>query len=336
MLEKKILIDLEYVYTANIFPFDNQLCVVAGSETEFPSYIKVFNQPGTTRIASAPGGTMSLVPVPGSQNHLVSVMGLFPPFIGFDAGIFLHSKKDGNWATRNVIQLPFAHRCEFLTLDGVNHLFVASCSKYKENPEDWKLAGEVYGVVVGTPDSCDWSPTLIINNLYRNHGMTKSVINGAEWLCVSGTEGIFAIRPNSSGNYDVTQLFDREVSEFYYSDLDGDGVDELVTIEGFHGNTLNVYRKARDKWENIHTSALSFGHGLTVGKFHGESAIVAGSRRDSEALELHKVFDLTKGDIRKFIIEEGVAPTQTRLFNHGGTDYILSANQKKHEVAVYS
>ena len=336
MLKKQKLLELEYVYTANIFPFDNQLCVVAGSENEFPSYIQVFNQTESTQISSAPGGTMSLVPAPGSHNHLVSVMGLFPPFIGFDAGIFLHTKKDGNWSTRNVIPLPFAHRCEFLTVGGVHHLFVASCSKYKENPEDWKLAGEVYGVVVGNPDSCDWTPTLILNNLYRNHGMTKSVINGVECLCVSGTEGIFAIKPNSSGKYDVTQLFDREVSEFYYTDFDNDGVDELVTIEVFHGNTLNVYKMNHGKWENKYTSVLSFGHGLTVGKFNGEAVIVVGNRRDSGALELHKVVDFTKGDIRKSIIEEGVGPTQTRLFHHEGTDYILSANQQKNEVAVYS
>jgi hypothetical protein len=73
-----------------------------------------------------------------------------------------------------------------------------------------------------------------------------------------------------------------------------------------------------------------------VGKFNGESVIIVGSRRESEALEIHKVFNVATGDIRKFTIEEGVAPTQTRLFNHEGIDYILSANQKKNEVAVYS
>lgn len=336
ILNKKKLIDLADVYTANVFPLGNKLYVVAGSENESPSYIQEFNKTETTLISSAPGGTMSLIPVPGSTNHLVSVMGLFPPFIGFDAGIFLHTLKEGKWSTRNVIHLPFAHRCEFLSVNGVNHLFVASCSKYKANPDDWKQAGEVYGVVVGDADICEWKPTLILNNLFKNHGMTKSVINGLECLCVSGTEGIFSIRPNTMGSYDVEQLFDQEVSEFYYVDFDNDGVDELVTIEVFHGNSLNVYKKTLNKWVKTYTSALSFGHGLTVGKFNGESVIIVGSRRESEALEIHKVFNVATGDIRKFTIEEGVAPTQTRLFNHEGIDYILSANQKKNEVAVYS
>jgi hypothetical protein len=36
------------------------------------------------------------------------------------------------------------------------------------------------------------------------------------------------------------------------------------------------------------------------------------------------------------VIEEDAGPTQTQVFTANNTDYILSANQKKNEVAVYS
>ena len=36
------------------------------------------------------------------------------------------------------------------------------------------------------------------------------------------------------------------------------------------------------------------------------------------------------------MIENEVGPTQTQIFSYEGTDYILSANQKKNEVALYS
>jgi hypothetical protein len=81
---------------------------------------------------------------------------------------------------------------------------------------------------------------------------------------------------------------------------------------------------------------LSFGHGLCAGTFKGELVVVVGSRRDNEALELHKVLDFASGAIERIILETGVGPTQTRLFTHKGTDYILSANQVKNEVALYS
>ncbi|NDC73825.1 hypothetical protein EBZ70_00715 [bacterium] len=336
MLTKQKILELPYVYTANVFSVGDRLCVGAGSERPHPSYLLDFENREPVEIAPAPGGTMSLVPVPGSDHHLVSVMGLFPPFIGLEAGIFLHTKKDGAWSSRMVIALPFSHRCEFLTVEGASHLLIGTCSKHKANPEDWKQAGEVYGVKVGDPDSCDWKPTLIMDNLYRNHGMTKSAIDGEDCLCVSGTEGIFAIRPQATGSYAVTRLFDTEVSEFVFIDLDHDGVDELVTIELFHGNTLNIYKKKDQTWERRYTSPLSFGHGLCAGTFKGELVIVVGSRRDTLALELHKVVDFANGAIERIILETGVGPTQTRLFTHKGTDYILSANQVKNEVALYS
>ena len=336
MLKKTKLLSLECVYTANVFTFDGHLMVAAGSEREFPSYLINLDTRAVTQIAPGPGGTMSLIPVPDSADHLVSVMGLFPPFISIGAGIFLHSKADGNWSTRKVIDMPFAHRCEFLAVNGVNYLFAASCSKHKADPQDWSKAGELFVVAMDGAGNNDWKPTLLLDNLVRNHGMGKAIINGVESLCVSGKEGIFAVEHDPENGFKIVPVFGREVSEFVYIDLDRDGTDELVTIEPFHGNTLNVYKKKSGDWVNLYTSTLSFGHGLSAGKFNGDSVIVVGNRRGSEALELHKVLDLSHGRIEKIEIERNVAPTQTKLFHHDGSDYILSANQKKDEVAVYS
>jgi len=336
MFKKTKLLSLECVYTANVFPFDGHLQVAAGSEREFPSHLFNLDTHTVTQIAPGPGGTMSLVPLPDSANHLVSVMGLFPPFISNGAGIYLHSKDNGNWSTRQVIDLPFAHRCEFLTVNEVNYLFSASCSKHKANPQDWSKAGELLVVAVDKAGNSDWKPTLLLDNLVRNHGMGKAIINGVETLCVSGAEGIFAVEHDPEKGFQIVPVFGSEVSEFVYADLDHDGIDELVTIEPFHGNTLNIYKQKSGAWVKHYTSTLSFGHGLSAGKFNGASVIVVGNRRDSEALELHKILDLSNGQIEKIEIERNVAPTQTKLFHHKGTDYILSANQKKNEVAIYS
>ncbi len=336
MFKKTKLLSLECVYTANVFNFGGSLQVAAGSELEFPSHLVNLETQTLTEIASGPGGTMSLVPIPGSKDRLVSVMGLFPPFISNGAGIYLHSKSDDTWSASKVLELPFAHRCEFLTIGNVNYLFAASCSKHKANPEDWSNAGELFVVAVDEAGNSDWKPTLLLDNLVRNHGMGKAVINGVESLCVSGAEGIFAVEHDQETGFKVVRIFPNEVSEFVYIDLDGDGIDELVTIEPFHGNTLNIYKQKSGEWESCYTSSLSFGHGLSAGKFKGDSVIVVGNRRDSEALEFHKVIDLSKGQIEMTEIERNVGPTQTKLFHHNGTDYILSANQLKNEVVIYS
>jgi hypothetical protein len=336
MFKKTKLLRLECVYTANVFSFDGHLQVAAGSEREFPSHLINLDTQTVTKIASGPGGTMSLVPVPGSKDHLVSVMGLFPPFISNGAGIYLHSKSEGNWSAGKVLELPFAHRCEFQTIGNVNYLFAASCSKHKANPEDWSNAGELFVVALDNAGNSDWKPILLLDNLVRNHGMGKAIINGVESLCVSGAEGIFAVEHDQETGFKVVRIFPNEVSEFVYIDLDGDGIDELVTIEPFHGNTLNIYKQKSGEWAPCYSSPLSFGHGLSAGSFKGDSVIVVGNRRDSEALELHKVVDLAKGQIEMTEIERNVGPTQTKLFHHHGTDYILSANQVKNEVVIYS
>jgi hypothetical protein len=36
------------------------------------------------------------------------------------------------------------------------------------------------------------------------------------------------------------------------------------------------------------------------------------------------------------VVEHDAGPTQTQVFRMDGKDYILSANQRKHEVALYS
>ena len=110
-------------------------------------------------------------------------------------------------------------------------------------------------------------------------------------------------------------------------------MDELVTIEPFHGNTLNVYKKNGSGWDKLFTDELWFGHGLSCGMFKGEAIIVVGNRRGPLTLNLYK--RLADGSFSHEILEDEVGPTQTQVFTADGVDYILSANQLKNEVALY-
>lgn len=121
-----------------------------------------------------------------------------------------------------------------------------------------------------------------------------------------------------------------------YIDLDGDGTNELVTIEPFHGDTLNIYKRKGSAWELRFSDALSFGHGLSSGRFNGKPLIVVGNRSESFALESFTVDNLSKGIVNREVIEENTGPTQTQVFSRGPVDFIMSANQRKHEVALYS
>lgn len=332
-MNKKTVLNIESVYTANAFTLEGETYIAAGSETK-PS-VKMYNMNTgeTVEVDDCPGGVMSFVPVPGCPDTFYSIMGLFPPFVGLEAGVFRHRITNGKWLTDRVMHLPFAHRCDILALNGKNYLFAASASKHKDNPLDWSQAGETYVMELDENGDCS-APVLISDKLWRNHGMLKYAVDGHETVLVSGAEGIFALEKTEDG-WVEKMVFDHEVSEFGFVDLDKDGKDELVTIEPFHGNTINVYKYNGGKWELKFTDSLSFGHGLSCGTFDGEPVFVVGNRRESLTLDMFAADDLEKGEVVRNVVETEAGPTQTLVFSFDGKDYILSANQLKNEVAIY-
>lgn len=336
MLKKKTILQIKNVYTANAFQTENGTFVGAGSETEPKVLLYKLQQGESEEISNCPGGMMSFLPVPGKPDYYTSIMGLFPPFIGGEAGLYLHHKGSQGWRSEKAISLPFAHRCEFMNLGGKDYLLAATVSKLKENPADWSRSGEVHLISMDDLSSLPWESTVIDSRITRNHGMIKANLEGQDLLFVSGEQGVFSIGPGEDQLWEIKSVFNKEVSEVVFIDLDGDGQSEMITIEPFHGSTLNIYKKLQNQWELLFSDSLVFGHGLNCGVFNDEAVIVVGNRSDSLALELFRAENLTKGVVQRKIIEEAVGPTQTQVFSYGGTDYILSANQKKNEVALYS
>lgn len=334
-MNKKTILNIKSVYTANAFNIGDKTFVGAGSETTPQVYLHDIFSGESSLVDDCPGGVMSFVPVPGCPDVFYSIMGLFPPFVGADAGVFVHKKKGDGWETSKAMALPFAHRCDILEKDGKNYLFAASCSKFKENPADWAQSGELYVIPLDPVTGDAGTPELVYNAIWRHHGMLKAEINGAGTLLFSGAEGIFYVEPGNDGKWCAKRFFDHEVSEFGLVDFDGDGNDELVTIEPFHGNSVNIYKKEGDEWIRKYSGELVFGHGLSCGMFNGEPIAVVGNRRGPLTLDVIKAVDFEKGVFLRKAIEEEAGPTQTLVFSAGGKDYILSANQLKDEVALY-
>jgi hypothetical protein len=335
MNNKRVILEIEAVYTANAFRVGSEFYIGAGSETKPEVYLYNITTGKTSLVKDSPGGVMSFLPVPGNPDLFVSIMGLFPPFIGGEAGIFLHRRINGDWQTTRVLHLPYAHRCEILNRDGKNFLFAATVSTYKDNPQDWSNPGEVHLIELDERPGTTWESRVIDRSITRNHGMIRTRINGNETICISGKEGIFYLEQESGENWVIRPMFQREVSEMTFIDLDGDGQDELVTIEPFHGETLNIYKKTVNNWELKCSDSLSFGHGLSSGFIGQKPVIVVGNRSGSLALESFHVIDLKRGRYERAVIEEHAGPTQTQVFSAGDTDYILSTNQRNNEVALY-
>jgi hypothetical protein len=336
MKKKKVVLEIESVYTANAFSVGPDFYIGAGSETKPEVYLYDLKTGIASQVSGSPGGLMSFVPVPGSPDLFVSIMGLFPPFIGVEAGIFRHRRTNGEWKTDRALHLPFAHRCEILNREGKNILFAATVSTYKENPQDWSNPGELHLIELDNTPGATWESRVIDSGITKNHGMVRARIKGKETICISGKEGVFYLEQDPQKDWILSPMFKGEVSEMTFIDLDGDGQDELVTIEPFHGETLNIYKNTGKKWELRIRDSLSFGHGLSSGFVQQKPVIVVGNRSGSLALESFSVRDLLNGKFDRKVIEEDAGPTQTQVFSVGATDYILSSNQRKNEVDLYS
>ncbi len=334
-MKKKVILNIESVYTANAFQIGSEFYVGAGSETKPEVFLYEISSGTSSLVTGCPGGVMSFIPVPGNSDFFFSIMGLFPPFIGAEAGVFKHQRSGANWTTTKALDLPFAHRCEIVSRNRKNYLFAASVSKHKENPLDWSKPGEMHLIRLEDDLNISFETEIIDNSLTRNHGMLRTNINGLETICISGAEGIFYFEQQPGDKWVKKPLFEKEVSEFCFIDLDGDGQEELVTIEPFHGEALNVYKQKGNNWDLKFTDSLTFGHGLSCGFMNAEPIIIVGSRRGSFALDQFKVIDFANGKLSREVIEADAGPTQTQVFTTAGTDYILSANQKKNEVALY-
>ncbi|MDX1284279.1 MAG: hypothetical protein R3182_04685, partial [Draconibacterium sp.] len=188
-MEKKVILNIESVYTANAFQVGSEFFIGAGSETKPEVYMYNIASGESSFLEGCPGGVMSFIPLPEREDTFFSIMGLFPPFIGAEAGVFMHQKSETKWTTKKVMDLPFAHRCEIIHESKVNYLFAASVSKHKNDPPDWSKKGEVYVARVENDFQLPLKWEKIDDTVSRNHGMIRATVNGQERVCISGAEG---------------------------------------------------------------------------------------------------------------------------------------------------
>ena len=334
--KKQIILKYENGYTVKSLNINQQPVLAVGPEKQGDNFILEAPQFNPTSICDGPGGTMSILNIPNTD-VLVSIMGLFPPFIGKDGGVFLHTRNSSNdtsWTTRQILPLPFAHRMEFLSCEEKLYLIVASVSKDKKTPQDWSKSGEIYGCEVPKNLSDPWDFKLIFEGVTRNHGMQSIRMDGKDCVLISGAEGVFSIY-SSNSEWQIKKLLSSEVSEVFYSDLNNDGQFTLVTIEPFHGNKLCVYQKQHKAWQKTMESNLAFGHGLWAGNFKGIPSIFVGNRAEGKEL-LHFQVDSETCHLKKSIIDKLAGPTQIDLFEYNNESYIVSSNQALGEIALYT
>lgn len=339
-IQKQVLACLAEVYAVCAIDFSGKACFLAATESHGQCLLFTPPEWSSSEVWSKPGGTMSLVPLPQNPGMFLAIQNFFPIFKSENADIVLvkfnHAQKQ--WDVKHIVDLPFVHRFDILCAGTKQYMVASTLCAAKKYQEDWSQPGMVYvGEIPDNPEG-KWSLQPLIQGITRNHGMCAAVFEQQQVILVSGDEGVFLIKaPNPTNkDWNYERLIDHAVGDVCVYDIDGDGHNEIITIEPFHGDTLRIYKNDGDCWKSVFSTSLNFGHTIWSGKILGTDSILVGNRGGDKELA---VLSPVGGDLQRMkrvVIEKGVGPTQTTVINQSDKTLILSANHARGEVALYT
>ena len=291
-------------------------------------------------IWDEPGGTMSVIEIPGKPGELLAIQNFFPTFQSENAQIvWCRRKESGEWDTRMVLKLPYIHRFDILRCGGVNYFLGSTLCTSKKDKNDWSDPGKLY--VGKLPDSPD-EPirvSAIKEGLNKNHGYSRVNWYGQTAGCITCEGGVYLVFPPQDGRSDwkIQQLIDVPTSDVAVSDIDGDGNLELATISPFHGNTLAIYKKLDGAYKIIYQYPVveDFYHVIKACTLRGVPTFIGGCRRGAKEL-FYIQWNQNTLSFDSGLIDQGVGPSNVEVINLTDKDIIISANREIGEGALYT
>lgn len=338
--EKKILTELYRCYAVSSTVIDGENKILFATEGEGPCYSYSGEDYKQSIVWDAPGGTMSMVKVPGKNGDFLAVQNFFPTFKSEKATIvWAKPEKDDRWTVKTILNLPYVHRFDILTANGVNYFLGSVLCNSKTSKDDWSDPGKVYVGVLPEDLNKPIELKVIKEGLTKNHGYCRTFWNGKMSGIVTSEEGAFVITPPQSKDdtWSIEQVLDKPISDIAAVDIDQDGEDELVTIEPFHGNKFLINKKINGEYSEIYSypKKIDFGHVVWGGKLRGIPSIIGGYRREEKELFVIQCIDREKLIFKTETIDAGTGPSNVAVINGKDKDIIMSANREIGEAALY-
>ena len=334
--KKIVLDDMVRCYCASSIIVNGELNVIlASEEIDGPCYAYSGNDfSKKTVIWEKAGGTMSFVPVPNTNGEFLAVQKFFPGFKSEGAKIVWgrYDDKQG-WIIQDLIHLPFVHRFEILQSNDELYLIAATLCGSKKDREDWSDPGKVYVAKLPANLNNPINLEVLAENLTKNHGFWKVKNQSHDYCYITSDEGIFEIHPPSAENgWSINNIMQKPVSEVAVFDLDEDGTNEFITIEPFHGDTINIYKNNNIVY--TYPNKINFAHTLWAGLVRGKPMAFGGIRRENMEL-FYITYDKESNAYISTVLEQGGGPANLCVVNTPDYDILVCANHTKNEAALY-
>lgn len=334
LIEKLLSDELESCYAVSRLQEGKDDYLLVASEVEASCFAyNVTKDFEKSVVWDEVGGTMSIVQIPGTMNFLATQK-FYPGFNSAACQIVLGRFEDESWDIEYVMDFPYLHRFDLIEQKDGQILFVGcTIANSKAFSEDWSDKGRIF---VGKFDK-ETNRLLDIEELplilLKNHGYYSVKDKG--YSLITAVEGVFKLTyPEYSemNKWQLELLFNEETSDVVQIDLNGDGLEENLIIQGFHGDRFRIFNHDFSKEIYNHPEPTEFGHAIWSGTLLGKQVAIFGWRAGKANLVLVSQAN------QEFMIENidpESASSNVIAFEKDGKAYIFSANNGRGEVALY-
>ncbi|MBS4842464.1 MULTISPECIES: hypothetical protein [Clostridium] len=336
-IEKKNLDEMYRAYASSSIEIDGNLnLLIASEEKGYPCYSysgKNFNHRQT--VWEDGGGCMSIIPIPNRANEFLAVRDFYLKESPSSARLVWGHLVDGEWVTETILKLPYLHRFDLWDVEGEIYFIGATIADLKDNKEDWSRPGTIYYGKLPDVLTDGIELEVLKTGLFRNHGYSSHMVDGKIHGTFGCDQGVFEVVPMKNEQWQINCILEKSVGEIAWCDIDNDGIDEMMTIEPFHGDSMKIYKLTEGKYSEIYSYPyeIDFAHTLVGTKLCGEPVFVGGVRRKEAELFMIQYID---GKCKETIIEKGVGPANIHVINLDDCDLIVSANHTDNKAAVYT
>ena len=337
-IEKIHLDDIVRCYSTSAIEIDGKLNLLLASEDP-NSPCNAYsgeNFENKEKIWDDRGGCMGMIPIPNKKNEFLAINEFYLKATPSLSKLVWAKRTDNGWEIKDVQSMPYLHRFDIYNVNGVNYVIAAIIARSKENKEDWSKPGQVY--VAQLPDNPEEGLEFkeILDGCFRNHGYSQGTNDQGQTIGFFGSDsGIIKVTPPYiSKDWHCETIMKGNISEIALSDLDNDGVDEIMTIEEFHGNRVQIYKLIDGEYTKVwsYQPKIDFAHALVGCSLAGKNSFVVGIRRvDAELF----IVQYSNGRYEATIVEKDIGPANLAVINREEDDLIIAANHSASEAAVY-
>ena len=292
-VEKKVIGTLTKCYSVAPLHYNGKDHILVAAEKQDPCQLFDLDGNYEETVWEGPGGTMSMVQVPGSNGEFLATHKFYSPNDSKEAKIVRVCPENGEWKVSVLRELPFVHRFDIISRNGVRYLIACALKSDHEYKDDWTHPGKVYAGVL-PDDLSSYSEdnqlelSVIKEGMTKNHGYYKVIRGGLETAIISCDEGVYAFTPPEAPDkeWTIEQLISDPASDGVLLDLDGDGREELAVISPFHGQYIYIYRNEDGGFKRVYEygEPAEFAHSIYGGSLCGRPAVVIGHRKGQDGI----------------------------------------------------